>query len=224
MPLTAMSPPAGERGGLRKSGTYFLLDLGRVERVGKISYIPAGYREVPGGYQVALSLDGKNWQKVADVPDYRGPTFWSGPKPMTKIRHGRVETVFPPRLCRFVKISLLSSNSNPWSITELFLFSPDERPGKIRTLIPNEEEIDRLLAFLQAQKITFVYTDQWLSAIIRVKSQGKIGALISNLFLGDNGENEPSADNYIGVNLKKKVALIVQTRDNGLFGKGFAGI
>lgn len=199
----------------QKQGTFFLLDLGRVETVGKISCIPANYRQVPAGYEVALSLEGKNWQSAARVPEYRGPIFWSGSTPMTRVRHGRVETVFPPQPCRFVKISLLrDSDANPWSINELFLFSPDYEKGKIRTDPPGNQEIDHLLAFLKAQKIGFVYTDHWLSAVIKVKSRWKIGTMISNFFAGNNGENTPSADSFASTSLNHKVALIAQTNDN----------
>ncbi len=202
--------------GPQKPGTYILLDLGRVETVGKISYIPASYREVPVGYQVALSLEGKDWQIVSDVPQYKGPLFWSGPGPMTKVRHGRVETVFPVRPCRFVKIALLQgSDANPWSINELFLFGPDEE--KRNTIAPSlqEQEIDLLLAFLGDQKIKFVYADHWLSAVIRVKSNRQIGTILSNFFTGDNGEQVPPPEQFAPVHLDRNVGLVVATKNNG---------
>ena len=117
--------------GHQQKETYFLLDLGRVETVGKISYIPAVYYQVPAAYQVAVSSDGKNWQIVSQIQQVKSPTFWAGPIPMTKVRHGRVETVFPPHQCRFLKISLLQDSDNlKWSINELFLFSPDDEKGQ----------------------------------------------------------------------------------------------
>ncbi|MFH0788123.1 MAG: discoidin domain-containing protein, partial [Pseudomonadota bacterium] len=128
---------------------------------------------------------------------------------------GRIETVFPPHRCRFIKINLLANgNDNPWSINELSVFSPENHIGNIRTALPNEEEIDHLLAFLKTQKVDFVYTGHWLSAVIRVKSQGKIGAVISNLFLGDNGESDPEPDRFIGAALTPKVGLVVEKKEN----------
>ncbi len=85
--------------GHQKKGTYFLLNLGRMETVGKISYIPAVYYQVPAAYQVAVSSDGKNWQIVSEIQQVKNPTFWTGPIPMTNVRHGRIETVFPPHQC-----------------------------------------------------------------------------------------------------------------------------
>ncbi|WP_461374749.1 discoidin domain-containing protein, partial [Candidatus Aquicultor sp.] len=68
--------------GPQKKGTYFLLDLGREETVGKVSWIPASFSHVPKGYRVDVSLDGKNWQIVTNLPEYKCPTDWSGPHPI----------------------------------------------------------------------------------------------------------------------------------------------
>jgi len=203
--------------GPQKKGTYFLLDLGRVETVGKISYIPAISYQVPVGYQVALSGDGKSWQTVSEVQGYKGPTFWSGPNPMTKVRYGRVETVFTPQPCRFLKISLLQdSNDTVWTINELFLFGPDDEIESKKSKISDGPEIDRLLIFLKDQKVHFVYADHWLSAVIRVKSDWKIRTIISNYFTGDNGENEPPAESFERTHLDRNVAIVTEKRDMGL--------
>jgi len=203
--------------GPQKQGTYFLIDLGKVATVGKIAYIPANYREVPVGYEVSLSLDGRTWQTVSKVPEYHGPTFWSGPNPLTKVRQGRIETVFPAQPCRFVKISLLQdSNGNAWSINELFLFSPDDHSKKGASPIPTEGDITQLLNFFQEQGIHFVYADHWLSAEIRVKSGWKIQTPPSNLFTGENGEDDPPADTFTPARLDRGVALAVKQEDKEL--------
>jgi 4-amino-4-deoxy-L-arabinose transferase-like glycosyltransferase len=203
--------------GPQKKGTYFLLDLGRVETIGKISYIPASYADVPAGYQVAVSLDGRNWQVVASVSNYEYPIFWSGPTPMMKARHGRVETVFSPHPCRYLKISLLQDSADAhWSINELFLFSPDDENGKNKTIPPRGQEIDLLLTFLKARKIHFVYADPWLSAVIRVKSDWKMGTVASNYLTGENGEIEPSADRLERTHIDRKTALIIEKEDSDL--------
>ena len=214
--------------GPQKKGTYFLLDLGRVETVGKVSWIPASFSHVPAGYRVAVSLDGKNWQIVTNLPEYKCPTdwsgphpiYWSGPHPMIKVRNGRVETVFSPHPCRFLKISLLrDSNVSHWSINELLLFSPDGDKGNTGNPSIREHEIDRLLTFLREEKINFVYTNQWLSAVIRVKSNWRMRTVISNFFTGDNGERAPDPEvmNFSGIHLNRNVALVVDKQeDKGL--------
>ncbi len=206
-----------ETNGPQKKGTYFLLDLGRVETIGKMSYIPASYAEVPAGYQVAISSDGKNWQIVASVSKYTGPFFWSGPTPMMKALHGRVEIVFPPHQCRFVKISLLQDSPDiHWSINELFLFSPDDENGKIKTISPGEQEIDYLVTFLKAQKIDFVYANPWLSAVIRVKSDWKMGIVTSNFLIGEEGEIGLVGERFERTHLGRKVALIIKKENKEL--------
>jgi hypothetical protein len=203
--------------GHQKKGDYFLLDLGRVETVGKISYIPAVYNQVPSAYQVAVSSDGKNWQIVSEIQGVKNPTFWTGPNPMTKVRHGRIETVFSPHQCRFLKISLLQdSDDSNWSINELFLFSPDDERGNTKSTFPESQEIDQLLTFLKAQKINFVYANNWLSPVIRVKSNGKIQSVISNYLTGKNGEEEPDAEQFARAHLDRTVAVIVEKEDRDL--------
>lgn len=203
--------------GPQKKGTYFLLDLGRVETIGKVSYIPASYYEVPAGYQVAVSLDNKNWQIAASVPKYLGQLFWSGPTPMMKVRYGRVETVFPAIQGRFLKISLLENREDVhWSINELFLFSPEKQDENKRILSPEGREIDLLLTFLTSENIHFVYANNWLSAVLRVRSDWKIRSVISNYFTGDNGETEPSAERYRRAHLDREVALVVEKEDEDL--------
>jgi hypothetical protein len=203
--------------GHQQKGTYFFLDLGRGETVGKISYIPAVYDQAPAAYQVALSSDGKNWQTVSQNQQVGCPTFWAGPIPMTKLRHGRIETVFPPHPCRFLKISLLKdSNDLDWAINELFVFSPDNKNRNIKNTSPESREIDQLLTYLKTQRIDFVYTNNWLAPLIRVKSHGKIRSVISNYFTGKNGEEEPLVNRFAPVHLDRTVAVIVEEEDKGL--------
>jgi hypothetical protein len=195
--------------GPQKKGTTFLLDLGGIERVGKISQVPAIYYQVPGRYQVALSIDGMHWDIVAQVKGDKGPTFWSGPNPMIKVRTGRIETVFTPQPCRFLKIVLLEdSPDTPWSINELILFGPEDERDSGKTIIPSVFDTDNLLNFLESQKIKFVYADHWLSAVIRVKSDWRIKTICSNYFTGDNGENEPPVEELQKAYLDNGVALV----------------
>lgn len=198
----------------QKQGDFFLLDLGKAETVTKISYVPASYRHVPIGYQIAASLNGKDWKTISQVRQYKGPFFWAGPTPMTKVRQGRVETVFPPQLCRFMKISLLhDSKDYNWSIKELFLFAPEKEKENIP--FSDRPPIDSLLNFLTTHKIDFVYSNHWLSAVIRVQTNGKIKTPVSNFFLGKNGENDPEPDQFTSAYLDQRVAVVINAREEG---------
>ena len=86
----------------------------------------------------------------------------------------------------------------------------------IKSTFPEEQEIDQLLTFLKAQKINFVYTNNWLSPVIRVKSNGKIRSVISNYLTGKNGEEEPVAERFARVHLDRTVAVIVEKEDRDL--------
>jgi hypothetical protein len=206
-------------------GTFFLLDFGKQEEIGKVTWFPANYRQIPTSYEIMVSLDGKNWASVVRVPEYRGPIFWSGPNPLVKIRHGRIEAVFQSQTCRFLKIQLLSKGNEPWSINELFVYAPAGQKKEYKTPF-DEKETQRILSFLEGQGVRYVYADHWLSALLRVNSHWTMGAWISNAFLGDNGEDDPEAERFDKAVLTEKVALIVeqdrgQDLDQILVGNGY---
>ena len=48
----------------QQAGTYFLLDLGRPEWVNKLVFWPGDYQDVPSGYTLEASEDGRTWQAV----------------------------------------------------------------------------------------------------------------------------------------------------------------
>jgi hypothetical protein len=201
--------------GAQEPGIYYGLDLGRIETINKISYIPDSYRDVPKGYQVAVSRDGHHWQIVAQVSQYLGPFFWSGTHPMVKIRRGRVESAFPPIAARYLKIILTGKEKNrPWSINEILVFTPGS--AKSRSL-PDPKEIKNLMSFLEPQKIDFVYADHWLSAVIRVKSDWKIRTMASNHYLGDNGERFPRPDTFPETRINSKVGFVLENPERAYF-------
>jgi len=192
----------------QQRGDFFMLDLGEKEKIHKISWIPENYREVPLGYQVAVSVDGRTWEFVADVPDYRGPFFWSGPHPMVKIRMGRIEAVFPSVSARYVKIILTGQDAvRHWSINELFLFAP-ENGEKSSSL--NAEEMNRLIHFLFTNRIDFIYADHWLSARIRSQSDWRIRSLVTNHYLDNNGEKMPRPGFFTPVMVNSRTGFLVE--------------
>lgn len=196
------------------TGTDLTLDFGRMETINKVSIIPGSYREVPTGYQIAISPDGSKWQIVMNVSHYWGPFFRSGPNPLIKIRHGRMEAVFPPVTGHFLRIiSTGKMEGRNWSINEIFVYGPGqgETPASY-----SETDTNNLIRFLKTQKIDFAYADLWLSAVIRTQSNWSIGTITSNHFLGDNGEREPSPDQRSPVSFNAGTAFVLE-RDNAPF-------
>lgn len=89
-------------------GSYFQIDLGNVQQVGRISldYAKSPY-DYPRSYQVDVSLDGINWVRAASG---------GGRKEHTDIS-------FEPVKARYIRITQTGSGGNYWSIHELRLFS-----------------------------------------------------------------------------------------------------
>ena len=78
-------------------GRVIEVDLGAVEPVALVRWLPGSYQEVPGGLTLDVSTDGRSWQRLADVPEYEGPLYWSAGRPMARVRGGRVELKVPAR-------------------------------------------------------------------------------------------------------------------------------
>ncbi len=188
-------------------GATLLIDMGRVNSVNRIFYLPHDYREVPAGFQVEVSENGRQWTLVSRISAYWGPFFWSGPHPMIKVRQGRVETAFPEVKARYLKLTLTAGDKNRnWSVAEFFVEKPleGEHPGT------HQEYLDDLLRFVDTTKIKAVYADHWLSADLRVQSAGRLRTMTSNLFLGNNGERVPAPEVHSPARLNAGTAHIME--------------
>jgi hypothetical protein len=200
---------------LQDPGTSLTIDLGRMETINKVSFIPGSFREIPAGYQIDISPDGSQWKRLIKVTQYWGPLFWSGPNPLIKIRYGRIEAAFPPDTGRFIRILLIGKRDGlSWSINEINVYGPGRSEASAPYL---ETDIDNLVKFLKNKKINFAYTDHWLSAVIRNRSNRAIGTITSNHFLNDYGEREPPADSFPKVEITVKTAFILEEEDRKPF-------
>ncbi len=191
-------------------GSYYLLDLGKLERVGKVEYLPTSYRDVPSGYRLEGSTDGRSWRVIQQVNHYQGPFFWSEAHPMIKLRRGRVEMVFDPLWARYLKITLLGPREErEWSINELFVYRPE--PGPVG--LPTAKEIAEVIHFLRENKIKWAYTDHWLSAVIQLKVDRPIATIPSNHYLDEYGERNPEPTVFPATRFTPETAFII--RDQG---------
>ena len=110
----------------KRGGEWFQVDLGRVEPVALIRWLPRSYQEIPSGLDVETSLDAVTWQRLIVLPDYQGPLYWSAGRPMGRVRSGRVELRVPPTPARHVRITQTGSGGRwPWTVTELFVYVAD---------------------------------------------------------------------------------------------------
>jgi hypothetical protein len=195
-------------------GATLLIDMGRVNSVNRIFYLPHNYREVPAGFQVEVSENGRQWTLVSKISAYWGPFFWSGPHPMVKVRQGRVEIAFPEVKARYLKLTLTAGDKNRnWSVAEFFVGKPreDEDPET------HQKYLDDLLRFADIIKIKTIYADHWLSADLRVRSAWGLRTMASNLFLGNNGERVPAPEVYSPARLNAGTAYIMEHRNGQPF-------
>ena len=196
----------------QQAGSFFLLDLGQTEWVNKLVFWPGDYQDVPSGYTLEASEDGRTWQAVARVDRYHGPFFWSGATPMIKIRRGRVEARFAPTRARYLKMVLTQDKPGKfWSINELRVYGPSAAG---REPVADPLSRSRLIAFLLKEKIKFVYADHGPAAALRVGSNWQIHTPVSNHFLGNNGEDQPRPQIFVPLQLKFDTALLLGPESN----------
>lgn len=156
----------------KNKNMYFELDLGAIYKIYKISLFNNGHwRNFPLSISVEISQDGKNWNKIT-VPENPAPLFLSGPRLYWHLEDGRIELVFPPVSCRYIKIKQDEINSlDPWEINEIFIW---EYLGNREIKL---SEFIKIYNFLNENNIKNVYADFYLSAKIHKLSNGKIRTL-----------------------------------------------
>lgn len=154
-------------------GQTFQVDLGRVEWVGALTWLPQRFDEVPSGFRVLVSEDGARWHEVRRVPEYGGPLYRSVARPMARPRRSRVEVRFPPRPARHLRIELLAPAPRPWTIRELLVGTPAGRCDQ-------PVDVGVLVARLRATGVSVAYADHWPSAAIAHATAGAVATLPSN--------------------------------------------
>ena len=159
-----------------RSGMWFQIDLGKTREVGMVSWLPAGFQEVPLGFRLETSVDGTGWTVAHEVPTYYGPLYWSGTHPMGRVRWGRVEVRFPPRPTRFVRLTHIGEGHRfAWSIRELFVYEATEAES--------DPEVDGVAAAgaLRRAGVRRVYADHAVGARLAEASGGQLAVLPANL-------------------------------------------
>jgi hypothetical protein len=174
----------------QRPGVAFVLDLGRVETVGMLSWLPGRYPQVPRMIRVEVSPDGLAWRTVfmtpATTPAQEFPVYWSGTHPFLRLRRARVEVRFAATRARLVRITQTGLESeHPWSIRELFVYRPLADPPA-----PRFETIDAMAARIAGAGFSKVYGDHWALARLHVASGGAIRALSSNVYVDNHGRSD----------------------------------
>jgi hypothetical protein len=108
------------------SGTWFHIDLGRIETICKIRFDLDGHvMDCPRGYKIEVSSDGTSWKQVLEMGDMNGNLFWEGSHPWILVRGDFFTAAFPSIEARYVRMVLTASDPKyNWSIAELRMFGP----------------------------------------------------------------------------------------------------
>ena len=150
----------------KSGGEWFEVDLGRVEPVALIRWLPRYYTEIPAGVVVELSLDRVTWQRLIVLPNYEGPLYWSAGHPVARVRGGRVELRVPPTPARYLRVTQTGQGGRwYWTVRELFVYAAD--PGAIPA--PPREDGAALARSVRAAGVTRLYADPgWASRVAAV--------------------------------------------------------
>jgi hypothetical protein len=143
-------------GQAQKGGEWIEVDLGSVEPVTVLRWLPNTFQEIPAGLRVEASRDRITWQRLVDLPEYAGPLYWSAGRPMLRVRSGRVELRFPPMPTRYLRITQTGREGFwYWTVNELFVYATD--PGGPVTVPDGEGE--PLVRAVRAAGVRRLYAD-----------------------------------------------------------------
>lgn len=101
-------------------GTEFRLNLGAIHRVDQVVLHLGDLHRHPSSFVVEGSLDGQDWQRLAELKDVIPGFAWAGDKLLLE-EHGRVGLVLAPTPIRYLRI-LPRLTDRPWALAELFVF------------------------------------------------------------------------------------------------------
>jgi hypothetical protein len=177
--------------GEMRGGEWIEVDLGAVQPVGMVRWLPRVHEESPSGLALDAAIDRGAWRRLIDVPAYVGPLYWSAGRPMGRVRSGRVELRIPPTSARYLKITQTGARGRwPWTITELFVYAVDPsappHPAPWRSGAA-------IAGALRAAGIRRLYADHgWGSAVALAAPELRV--LPANLHLDPYGWDGPRSE------------------------------
>ena len=173
-----------------RGGESFQVDLGRVEPVVLIRWLPRVYQEVPAGVTLEASLDAVTWQRLIVLPEYNGPLYWSAEHPVARVRSGRVELRVPPTSARYLRLTQTGRSAVwYWTVRELFVYAaePDAIP------IPPAADPAALARAIRAAGVTHLYADHgWASRIALADPELRVPP--ANLAIDSYGFRGPESE------------------------------
>lgn len=110
----------------KRDGMWFMVDLGRVQRVSGLSVLPGLVPEGNmDGYSIEVSKNKKDWQIVGQMKE--GLTLWlvwNNGGPRFDLYHPRIKVAFSPVDARYIRITHHGEDEYyNWTIAELFVYT-----------------------------------------------------------------------------------------------------
>lgn len=195
--------------GKARDGDALVVDLHESRKVGGVALIPGEFREVPRGLRIEGAGEDGRFQTIRQAKSYWGPFYLSGPHPFLKARFPRVESYFPPRDIRYLRLTHLGKSNHPWSIQELLLFGP----GASGAAEAWEDSAEKLLEFLAAHPVRRFYGDAWIAAKVVQRFGKRIQAVTGNMAVDNFGTIVPSPYLPLPVNPEPGSAVVVTKRE-----------
>jgi hypothetical protein len=187
----------------RPEGAWLEVDLGREHPVGMVAWLPGGYREVPLGFRLETSVDGRRWTLAREVPEYYGPLYWAGGHPMGRVRWGRVEVRFPARPARHVRVTHLGADARiPWTIAELFVYETAPRGAA-----PPATDPVAAARALAARGVRRVYADHGDGARLAEAAPARLRTVPDNVRVDRYGLT-PDLDRLPALELRPGAAVV----------------
>jgi hypothetical protein len=174
-----------------RGGEWIEVDLGAVQAVAMVRWLPRVHEESPTGLVVDAAIDRTAWRRLVDAPTLMSPLYWSAGRPMGRVRSGRVELRFPPTRARYLRVTQTGSRTRwPWTISELFVYALDAsaRPQPA----PWQSGAD-IAGTLRATGVRRLYADHgWGSTVALADPELRV--LPANLHLDPYGWDGPRSE------------------------------
>jgi hypothetical protein len=206
-------------GAAKRGGEWLQVDLGSVEPVAMVRWLPGTYQEVPVGVRLEASRDGVAWQRLLELPVYTGPLYWSAGRPMGRIRSGRVELRVPPTPARYLRLTQLAAGFRwPWTVRELFVYAAAGEPGPE----PPPPDGQSLAAALRAAGVRHLYADHGWAARAALADPG-LRILPANLALDPYNYKGSAADLFPPARWEPGAGVLLEPADAEGFVAAAAG-
>jgi hypothetical protein len=200
--------------GKARPGQGFVLELDKEVTLCGFSLKPLGYSECPTGLKVEYAgVDGV-FKLLREVEEYWGPMFLSGPHPMLKIRHFRVDCLFSPLKIKKLRLSHLGTSPRRWSVKEIHFYAPrvGANPGGW------QKSLDQAVDMVNQKQLHEVYADVWAAAGLKLKVP-EVQVIAGNRYTNTHGSRDPHPNEPLVLTPRKGSALLVEER----YGKAVRG-